>query len=103
MATKKDTSVIPKGHYCYHGSRSPSDPHYKPCVYWEMKQDGEGEPYGYCNFLELGDLDFTRKIATLKKGEPITYQEITGAGLLWDQVKECDENYDSDIEDETND
>jgi hypothetical protein len=100
MVIKKDTTIIPKGHYCYHGSRSPSDPNYKPCPYWEMKVDEKDEPYGYCHFLELGDLDFTRKVAILKKGQPTTYEEISGAGLLWDQVKECNENNSYDIEEE---
>jgi hypothetical protein len=103
MDTKKDTSLIPKGYYCYSGSRSPSDTSYKPCPYWEMRKDATGEPYGYCHFLELGDLDFTRKIAIIKKGEPTRYEEISGSGLLWDQVKECDENYGYYSEEESDD
>lgn len=69
--------VIPKGPYCYSGTRNPADKNYKPCPYWEIRGTEE-EYYGCCTYLDIADDD----------GE--------GFGHLWDQVKECGINSDYD-------
>lgn len=72
---KKDTSVIPKGEYCYTGGRIDStDGHrkrYGICPYWSRRDDKPEQANGYCSYLEQGDW------------------EENGTQLLWDQVKEC--------------
>jgi len=77
----KPEEVIPFGPYCYFGSRNPADKTYKPCPYWEfVPAENEDERYkGRCNHLNITDGD-------------------SGFDLLWDQVKECDINYDYDEE-----
>lgn len=73
--------VIPRGMYCYEGSRNPASKTYKPCVFWSINKK-KAERYesvqaaGYCGFLKSGD--WMRK----------------AGGLLFDQVKECGINYD---------
>lgn len=70
----KDVSLIPKGMYCYREN--------KICPYWSCDVTYEESDWmkmrpisnGKCSFLNTTDND-----------EP-------GAGLLWDQVKECGEN-----------
>ena len=74
--TKTDLKlIIPKGPYCYFGSRNPADKSYKPCPFWDLR--GENNEFGYCSHLDRGD--------------------DTGALCLADQVKECGINYDYDI------
>jgi len=72
---KKDTSLIPRGMYCYtpNGGCDPATGalHYAPCPYWSSNSDESAQTSGYCSFLEIGDwMD-------------------GGTFLLWDQVKEC--------------
>lgn len=63
-----DTSVIPKGIYCY-------DQHGR-CPYWSKNPDKDDQESGYCAFLQCGDWE-----------NRLTW-------LLWDQVKECGINND---------
>lgn len=73
LDNKDHRKIIPKGPYCYFGSRNPSDKSYKPCPYWSLRG---ADRDGYCSFLEIGDHD------------------PNGSLCLWDQVKECGINCD---------
>jgi hypothetical protein len=76
---EKSTDVIPMGMYCY--SRD-DDGTVNVCPYWDMKDDQPEQMNGYCHFLGEGDWD------------------VEGLSLLWDQCKECGENWgdDEDLE-----
>jgi hypothetical protein len=86
---EKDTSVIPKGCYCYeHTGRMKTVfheeigqhievPEIKCCPYWSKRRDKPYQENGYCSYLESGDWD-----------------EPSAISLLWDQVKECGINDD---------
>jgi hypothetical protein len=65
----KDTSVIPRGYYCYDANGL--------CPYWSSDLTRGEQNYGYCAYLEEGDWEELR------------------CSLLWDQVKECSENMDN--------
>ena len=69
--TKEDLSdlkkIIPKGPYCYSGSRNPNDNNYKPCPFWYLI--GKDNAYGYCSYLGISDK--------------------TNNTHLWDQIKVC--------------
>lgn len=69
---KKDTSLIPKGPYCYTTIGWTED-NYKEvvCPYWSIDKTKEYQDNGYCSFLDRGDWNFEY------------------GGLLWDKVKEC--------------
>jgi hypothetical protein len=87
----KDTSVIPKGDYCYNEKGN--------CPYWSMKKGLPKQENGYCDYLgqsdyerneEKGDIKWSNKdgiVTTITKPHEI------GISLLWDQVKECGENF----------
>ncbi len=64
------TSIIPEGMYCYGKDGR--------CPYWAISENHEEQENGYCAFLKEGD-----------------WQD-EGCSLLWDQVKECGINNDSD-------
>jgi hypothetical protein len=75
----KDTSVIPRGMYCYEilevlpnggGIKT------RTCPYWSFRADMPEQECGYCSYLEHGDWD----------------ESIPGIGLLWDKCKECGVN-----------
>lgn len=70
-----NTSVIPKGYYCYDDKGK--------CPYWELREDKPKEENGYCKYLQAGDW------------------ERNGTSLLFDQCKECSINKytDEEIED----
>lgn len=79
--TDKDTSVIPKGIYCYtikNVEMTENGPivHKNRCPYWSLNPNKESQDNGYCSFLNVGD-----------------WESPTG-GLLWDMVKECGINDD---------
>jgi len=74
-----DTSVIPKGIYCYFFNRN------TPCPYWSLCMDKPYQENGFCSYLNQGDW------------------EREFPSLLWDQVKECGINRDIDEEDLTED
>ena len=65
---------IPKGCYCYQGTRALGDNNFKVCPYWTMTIGG----VGFCKLLELSDGD----------------DDVTA---LFDQVKECGINYDDEV------
>lgn len=64
----RDKSVIPFGAYCYNKNGV--------CPHWDIKKDKPSQDNGYCDFLGRGDWESER------------------LSLLWDQVKECNENMD---------
>ena len=68
---------IPEGLYCY---KRISHIKIKLCPYWSRRDDKPEQENGYCSYLKIGDWDI-----------PL--------GLLWDQVKECEENINYDIDD----
>lgn len=74
---EKDSSIIPKGMYCYQVLSYPSAENnfkynIKPCQYWSLRKDKLYQMNGYCSFIERGDWDL-----------------LTSFELLWDQVKVC--------------
>lgn len=74
--TKKHPE-IPVGSYCYKVVGPIGEngfPKTKVCPYWSIDPDKPEQSNGYCSFLKSGD-----------------WEDI-GLGLLWDQVKACDEN-----------
>jgi len=84
MSEYKDTSVIPRGPYCYQIiGQDPKTQRLKvkQCPYWGCTVDGEDQ-VGYCLFLGIDDGD------------------AHGWGTLWDGVKECGENLAENSEDE---
>lgn len=104
--SNKDTSVIPRGPYCYvpdvekNANKDENDPIYytKPCPYFKYKKD-EGVDVVYCEFLELGgtingtsEEDYEKLLK--KYGSRDARLEKYPLDLLWDQVKECGENDD---------
>ena len=63
---------IPKGPYCY-------DENNHTCPYWCLSILHDEQNNGYCHFLKRGDW------------------ERYPFSLLWDQVKECNNNNDFDL------
>jgi len=85
----KDITVIPDGPYCYTYDENGK---YKPCPYYEIREDRPKQYNGYCKFLEKGDLELEKEIILTNE---LTGEEIKGydspfpVSLLWDQCKEC--------------
>ena len=87
----KDTSVIPKGDYCYGENGI--------CPYWSTNPDYDEMECGYCSYIEKGDWELNddkKWRLTYAKGEKVTDSELNSAheigmymSLLWDQCKEC--------------
>jgi hypothetical protein len=75
----KDTSVIPEGAYCYTIAGPLKDGRLpiKKCPYWSIDSRRPKQENGYCSFLGKGDWELS-------------------IGLLWDQCKECGENWGDD-------
>lgn len=78
-----DTSVIPRGCYCYTRIPRPKNepdghfvPRIEPCPYWAFDKGRPEQQAGYCAHLKAGDW------------------EEDGTLLLWDQCKECGVNDD---------
>jgi len=103
MKTEKDTSVIPKGHYCYTPKmkdgkivRTKSGGmKINICPYWSIRRDKPEQENGYCSFLEQGDWNINDEaiLTDMKTGEKVNARDVPfGIGLLWDQCKECGEN-----------
>ena len=95
----KDTSVIPKGFYCYDGK-------YK-CPYWDVREDKPDQENGYCHYLEKGDWNVNKEKRYNVRKSDGTWGELESAeeigfpmSILWDQCKECDINYGIDNEEE---
>lgn len=78
----KDTSVIPKGYYCYDENGK--------CPYWDLRDDQPNQMNGYCNFLGRGDWE-----VDIPEDFPPHFP-VSCLSLLWDSVKECSENTDFD-------
>lgn len=89
----KDTSVIPRGLYCY----KTIDGKQINCPYWSrLTQDSWYQEDGYCAFLEQSDWDINEEIGMLEGNQrsgkaviSISAHEIK-MSLLWDQCKMCD-------------
>ena len=96
---EKDTSVIPSGPYCY---TYDTDGKYKPCPYWRRIEDRPEQYDGWCDFLELGDLENEEEMefTDMETGEKKKGNELPfPCSLLWDACKECGINDDIDEED----
>ncbi len=100
-ATKgKDTSIIPKGSYCYSFLSERTKwgmPKTKYCPYRKCKQYGEVF-VDYCEYLELGDYggvtgEDRDKLVSFFGNEEKLNEELK-IMLLWDDCKECGENED---------
>lgn len=92
--SEKDTSVIPKGRYCYTYDENGE---YKLCPYYETREDLPEQYNGYCAYLEKGDVELGSKMILTdeKTGEKFTGDDLPfPVSLLWDQCKECDINKD---------
>ncbi len=86
----KDTSVIPKGMYCYSRPRREG-----VCPYWKIIKD-EGIDVYWCDYLNMGDVGNYIKDGDydklLKKYGETEFHNKYPLFLLWDQCKECGEN-----------
>ena len=82
---KLDTSVIPKGGYCY-GEKG-------TCPYWTLSENHPEQENGYCAYLKQGDWEInasTEKTLIDNHGKKWSPAEMPfGIGLLWDQIKDC--------------
>jgi len=58
---------IPMGDYCYNSN--------KRCPFLDHNPYASDQSYGYCHYIKAGDWQWK------------------GTFLLWDQCKECEENY----------
>ena len=109
----KDTSVIPKGDYCYTWKEVPSESNnyrgtVNRCSYYDVK-NVNGVQFPWCNYLELGgtpgDGNWAGWEDDIKADEVLTehfgskekMEEKLSLFLLFDSCKECGEN----VEDET--
>lgn len=94
----KDTSVIPKGPYCYDENGI--------CPYWSLNAYYSEQENGYCAFLDKGDWELNTEKKwriTYKDGKSIPDAELQSGSelglplsLLWDQCKECGINEEED-------
>ena len=98
---------IPIGHYCYTWEELPDAPDFHGkinlCPHWQVKNIN-GVDLPWCALLDAGSLPGSFKnwrswedpdvaIEKLKDHFKDEYEEKTALFLLWDQVKECGENY----------
>lgn len=105
MNKDKDTTVIPQGHYCYvadvekNANKEKNDSSYyiKTCPYWGYIKDA-GVDICQCSFINersipngTSDEDYEKLKSKYGNDEKV-WREFEG-GLIWDQVKECGENY----------
>ncbi|MFA5154545.1 MAG: hypothetical protein WC554_18520 [Clostridia bacterium] len=100
MKNEKDTSVIPKGPYCYTYDEAGE---YKLCPYWDTIKGVSKQYNGYCSYLEKGDMDLEQEmeLTDMKTGEKIKGDKLPfPVSLLWDQCKECGINKEDEYEDE---
>lgn len=106
----KDTSIIPKGDYCYTWIEVPSESNNyrgkaKQCPYYEVREVN-GVEFPWCNYLELGGIpsahrwkgwdDFVNSVQVLVNhfGSYDQMEEKMSLGLLFDSCKECGVNND---------
>ena len=106
----KDTSIIPKGDYCYTWKEVPSESNnyrgtVNHCPYYEVK-NVDGVEFPWCNYLELGgipssdkwlgwgddDYDDPWKVLTEHFGGKEQMEEKLSLSLLFDSCKECGVN-----------
>jgi len=92
----KDTSVIPKGDYCYTWKEVPSESNnyrgtVNRCPYYDVK-NVNGVEFPWCNYLELGGDDILNK----HFGSAEETEKHLPLFFLFDGCKECGEN----VEDE---
>ena len=83
---EKDTSVIPKGCYCYDEKGN--------CPYWSHRPDLPIQEDGYCDFLGKSDWDINEEIGIMEwkngLGEvTVTEPHSIPCSLLFEQCKEC--------------
>lgn len=73
MSEELDTSVIPRGLFCYtaQGEFEDGKMLIKTCPYWSIDESQPEHANGYCKFLKKGD-----------------WME-DGTWLVWDQIKAC--------------
>ena len=79
---KDPKKYIPYGCYCYdvvEGTNEFGIPNTFPCPFWRVDKYKPKQENGYCGFLGVGDW-------------------MTAGGMLWDQCKECDINWDDETE-----
>lgn len=103
-----DKMLIPVGSYCYSGGTWDSERGIyvtKPCPYWQATNYGTVK----CSFLneesltpEAGSRGDTSREKAYRHfgGVEATWTSIDEFSLLWDQVKECGENYGDEEEEE---
>jgi hypothetical protein len=74
--TEKDTSKIPKGHYCYTPIFIGAEDKLKlrMCPYWSNHPEHGHQESGHCSYMNISDWN----------ADHFTH--------LWDMVKECDIN-----------
>ena len=102
---QKNTSIIPKGPYCYTWKELPSKENnfrgqVNLCPYFQVKNI-DGVEFPWCDYLELGGLpgdggfvgwsDYKKAIEVLSKhfGGEDKMDEALPLFLLFDQCKEC--------------
>lgn len=91
----KDKSLIPYGPYCY----TYKDDRYIPCPYYKIR-DINSIPVPWCEYLELGGMigdhhapeNQYKKLLEYYGTEEKMDKELP-LFLLFDQCKECGENY----------
>jgi hypothetical protein len=104
-----DTSVIPKGDYCYQWEEVPSSENnfrgkIKRCPYYTHKTlNGVSVPW--CVFLNCGGIDNAHDDSQIQSlvehfGTEEKMDEALPLFLLWDEVKECGINEGEDFEGE---
>jgi len=92
---KKDTSVIPKGYYCYSYDKNGNQVN---CPYWRVIKDRTEQENGWCDYLGEGDLEINQDTEQYDPKTGEVSEPVIPVGLLWDQVKECNINMYSDEE-----
>lgn len=99
---EKDTSVIPRGDYCYTPiGHNGVKMQVKYCPYWSLSKGHEKQNNGYCSYLEKGDWDLNKEKSWESASDVGNFLSASEIGLpmslLWDAVKECGINhYDDD-------
>ena len=83
MGKRKNTSLIPKGVYCYDEKGK--------CPYWSLKTNLPEQENGYCKFLGESDYDRNEKIGSIKwvskNGVTYTKPHTIPISLIWDSIK----------------
>jgi hypothetical protein len=94
----KNTTLIPKGYYCYTLLETPSKENNfkfktKYCPYLSLNPDKPDQMNGYCSYLERGDWS-----AEIPENFPEDFP-LSCLSLLWDACKQCNVNLDEEIVD----